>query len=133
MFGKIFSGLKIPVFAKLLDASATRQRTIAQNIANVETPGYNARDVDFSKLMENLESDSSIKLRQSSDRHLALSGSGQQVPIKVERSKELVGGVNNVDVDVEMVKSAENQLYYMANSKIVAGKFKALHTAIKGR
>jgi len=45
----------------------------------------------------------------------------------------MTSGINNVDIDKEMVKSAENQLYYSATSKIAAVKFRALHTSIKGR
>jgi len=132
LFDKVFEKIRIPVFAKFLDVSATRQKTIAQNMANIQTPGYKAKDIDFEKVLENQKSLAS-QLAKTDSRHLSGRFQEKKSYIVEDNSPELKSGVNNVDVDKEMVKSAENQLYYMANAKILAGKFKALRSSIQGR
>ncbi len=134
MFSAIFDKLDIPVFSRLLSVSGERQRTIAENIANIATPGYKAKDVDFSRILKS-ESKRAVVGERTDARHIPI---GKIVPegrppIIKDNSAELRSGENNVDVDVEMAKSAENQLYYSATSKVLAGKFKALHLVVKGR
>ena len=110
------------------------QRAIAENIANVNTPGYKTKDINFVEFL-NSETHNKISASRTDPRHIPLNESGKSKYINVDKndSKEMSSGINNVDVDKEMVKSAENQLYYSATSKIAAVKFRALHTSIKGR
>ena len=133
MFKAIFDKVNVPLFNRLLDGSAERQRTVAENISNVNTPGYKSKDVDFTSVLN--ETTSRIEPLRTDPRHIPIHGSSTSQNIEIERddSKNLASGVNNVDVDVEMVKSAENQLYYSALSRITAAKFKSLHTAISGK
>ena len=134
MFKAVFDKLNIPIFSRMLDGSAARQRAIAENIANVNTPGYRTKDIDFAEYL-NTETQNQVSANRTDPRHIPINESGKAKYIKMEKdnSNEMLSGVNNVDVDKEMVKSAENQLYYSATSKIAAIKFKALHTSIKGR
>ncbi len=133
MFKAVFEKLNIPLFTRMLDGSAARQRAIAENIANVNTSGYRTKDINFVEFL-NSESHNQISASRTDSRHIPLNESGKSEYIELDRdnSSELSSGLNNVDVDKEMVKSAENQLYYSATSKITALKFKALHTSIKG-
>ncbi|OGB99047.1 flagellar basal-body rod protein FlgB [candidate division KSB1 bacterium RBG_16_48_16] len=133
MFDKIFSKIKIPSFTRFLDAAAVRQRAIAENIANIQTQGYQSKDIDFQKVLNSLEADNPSMLRVTDPRHLQSQSVDGKPDVFEDESTMLVSGENNVDVDKEMVKSAENQLYYSATAKIVAGKFKALHESIRGR
>lgn len=134
MFEVIFNKLNIPGFSRLLDASAERQRAVAENIANIKTPGYQAKDVDFSKVLRS-KSEKAVVGERTDSRHIPIGASQVEGKpgVLTDRSKELRSGKNNVDVDMEMARSAENQLYYSATSKILAGKFKVLHLCIKGR
>lgn len=134
MFDGIFEKLDIPGFSRLLSASGERQRTIAENIANIATPGYKAKDVDFSRILKS-ESKRAVVGERTDARHIPIGAPGPEgrPPVVKDPSAELRSGENNVDIDVEMAKSAENQLYYSATSKMLAGKFKALHLVIKGR
>ncbi len=135
MFDSIFDKLNIDHFSKSLDLSAARQRSIAENIANIATPGYRAKDVDFSELLKKETAKTDIQGNVTDERHIAIGKSTGNSDISMieEKSQILKSGENNVDVDVEMVKSAENQLYYSAVSKTIAGKFRALHSAIRGK
>ena len=131
LFEKIFDKINIPFFNKCLDGSAARQRAIAENIANVETPNYQTKDIDFEKVL-NDKSGENIQLIQSDKRHLDINQGKSKIYYTEDQSRELYSGENNVDIDKEMVKSAENQLYYSANSRIMAAKFRSLHSAIRG-
>jgi flagellar basal-body rod protein FlgB len=98
------SGLN--VLTQVLDAAALRHRVIAQNIANVNTPGYRRLAVEFER-----------------DLAKALAApEGNAVPVKprvvVEDGPERVDG-NTVDIDREMVALNKNSLLYQAAAQIV--------------
>ncbi len=135
MLNSLFNKLNVPGFAKVLDAYAARQKAIAENIANISTPGYQAKDVDFAKALRSEGAQSGLAGLRTEERHLSLGESSSSTNPEwiTDESQSLMSGQNNVDVDQEMAKSAENQLYYMATSKLMAAKFKALQTVIRGR
>jgi flagellar basal-body rod protein FlgB len=135
VFEVIFQKLRIPIFEKVLDASADTQRAIATNIANVATPGYKAKEVDFKEILDHSTSGAKM-LRRTDPRHIPMQDTPvyeHQVEIIESASKGLKSGKNNIDIDVEMTKAAENQLFYSANAKIIGSKFAALHRTIRGR
>lgn len=127
--------MNVPGLSKALDAFSARQKAIAENMANVSTPGYQAKDVDFDQALRTESASASLKGLRTDERHLPVGeGDSTEAPgLILDNSPELTSGENNVDVDQEMAKSAENQLYYMATSKLTAGKFKALQVVIRGR
>lgn len=111
----------VGVLARLMDAAALRHRVLAQNVANVNTPGYTRREVTF-------EAD----LAKALD---APNGSAAAVKPAVtvdETSPERVDG-NNVDIDREMGALSKNALLYQAAAQIVASRVASLRAAITGR
>ena len=71
MFDAIFEKLRVPLLERALNASSARQRAIADNIANIDTPGYKAKDVNFHKMLE--DSSSRIIIGKRTDqRHIAI-------------------------------------------------------------
>lgn len=112
------SGLN--VLAQLLDAAALRQRVIAQNVANVNTPGYKRREVVFETSLAKV---------------LASPGAAAHVEPKVvvtEDNPERVDG-NTVDIDREMNEMNKNALLYQAAAQIIANRVASLRAAIAGR
>lgn len=96
---------------------AARQRTIADNIANVSTPGYRAGRVDFEASLG------------------AALQSAAATPVEYRRSQSVdparLDG-NNVQLDTETVSMVETNLRYQAMVEAVNAKFGLLRTAIKG-
>ena len=135
MIKSVFERVNIPMFNRFLDASTTQQKVVAENVANIHTTGYKAKDVDFAEILKTKSGDFRNQVKRTDERHLEMGTDSKYNNIKVDedQSLELDSVQNNVDIDHEMVKSAKNQLFYAATSKIVLGKFKALHTSIKGR
>ena len=110
------------LLARLLDASSLRHRVIAQNVANVNTPGYHRRDVSFEDALA---------------RELPQSGRTQVPdvqPVVVEKTDGFVrSDGNNVDIDAEMGRLSKNSLLYGAYSQILAAKIASMRAAISGR
>ena len=135
MIKSVFDRVNVPLFSRFLDASSTQQRVVAENMANVHTPLYKTKEVDFADILRSKTSNFSNAGIKTNERHLDLGVGRQYGNVKVDEDKtlELDSVENNVDIDREMVKSVKNQLFYAATAKIVFGKFKALHTSIRGR
>ena len=104
------------LLGRYLDLTATRQALITSNIANVDTPGYRTRDIDFhGELMR------------------ALQGNGEETTEPVVR--EVPGLIarpdgNNVSIDRESMLLAEVQLQFSAAEQLLKSQFKVLNMAI---
>jgi flagellar basal-body rod protein FlgB len=106
----------------LLDAASLRHRVIAQNVANVNTPGYRRLDVSFEETLsrEVLENGTANGSRQ------------QPRIIEGTSSAEREDG-NNVDIDAEMGRLNKNTMLYNVYSQILASRMAAMRSAITGR
>ena len=124
----------LQVLQRALDASALRHTAISQNIANVDTPGYRALAVNFEqKLREALNRSSRLPLATSQERHVRagrtdLSGINPEL-VRMERTSLRHDG-NNVDIEMETTKLAENQLLYGTLSRLISDKFRLLQSVI---
>ena len=113
-----------------------RSRAIANNLANVNTPGYQRIEVEFeSKLRDALDEK---KLSGSVDQngHMQLGkGDLDRLEPIAYRSKDptLPGEINNVDVDMESAKLAENQLLYNFGIKFIQMRKGDIENAITGQ
>jgi flagellar basal-body rod protein FlgB len=130
----LFGGETRQMAYKALDASTLRSKAIAENLANVQTPGYKRKEVDFEEQLRNALK---AKLAASQDQpgHMP-AGKGIDLgkirPVVYEpEDPSLPGEVNNVDVDMEGAKLAENQIYYSFLTKWVG--FDKYMAAISGR
>jgi flagellar basal-body rod protein FlgB len=130
----LFGGQTRQMAYKALDASTLRAKTISENLANVSTPGYKRKEVDFE---EKLRDALKAKLAAAQDQtgHMPAGKGidlGQIRPVVYEpEDPSLPGEVNNVDVDMEGAKMAENQIYYSFLIKWVG--FDKYMAAIAGR
>lgn len=119
-----------------LDASALRQRVLVNNLANIETPNFKRSDVDFAKVLQKeMTSSFSIEAKRTDSRHIPFSGSGSSVDPRIvtDETSVMNNNKNNVDVDSEMSKLAENQLSYYTLISQANYDIKHLRTAIGGR
>jgi len=104
------------VLARSLDVNAFRQQLIAANMANIDTPGYRTRDVNFQQELER----ASGPLFQADFSPLA-----RQVQGLIERPDG-----NNVNIDRESLLLAETQLRYSVSVEVLRSEFRRLATAI---
>ena len=137
MAGHLF-GRTILSLAKALDAYALRQRVIADNIANVATPGFRGKEVTFEdQLRSALHKGGELRGTIPHARHIPIGGKPlEQVrpQIKVaDNTYSDASGVNDVDVDKEMAGLAKNQLLYMFTAHLLGRKFSGIRASIRGR
>jgi flagellar basal-body rod protein FlgB len=131
----LFSRTSINTVAKSLDACALRGRAIAANLANATTPGYQRIEVAFEdRLKQALDGD---KLQGAADQagHMRIGRPDlDQVKAVAYRSQDptLPGEINNVDVDMEAAKLAENQLLFMYGVKFIQERKADVTAAITG-
>lgn len=125
----------IPKIAKGLDVYSLRQKIIADNIANVQTPGYRRKEVDFEEYLQNAVSGQITGMRTNAN-HLPVGGSRMtevEPRIQVDTSPELKSGVNNVDIEREMVDQVKNEIRFLYSSQLARRNFAKLRASIKGR
>jgi flagellar basal-body rod protein FlgB len=115
-----------------LSYSSLKQKVISQNIANVDTPNYKAKDVSFKAILQN-ELGQSFETNRTDSRHMDFSGNtDSQSAIITKQNVQYNNSGNSVDMDQEMSDLAANQIYYDALIEQLNGKFSALQTVIRG-
>lgn len=122
-----------------LDAAALRQKVIANNIANVDTPNFKRSAVRFEEfLLQELNATDRRRIAgyRTDARHIHIgrpaSGSARPEVFQV-KSTTFNHNNNNVDIEYEMALLAENQLRYNLLIDRTNGYFKSLRTAIDRR
>jgi flagellar basal-body rod protein FlgB len=116
-----------------LSLRQTRQNVISSNIANAETPGYQAKKVDFEEaLARALEGEDQAKLEGADPAHFA-QGPGAISRVRADIYENPDAAVNNdgntVDVEKEMATLAENSFMYKAAIQLINKKMAALKYA----
>ncbi|MDT8859032.1 flagellar basal body rod protein FlgB [Alkalihalobacillus sp. MEB130] len=107
-----------------------RQNAISHNIANVDTPNYKAKQVNFRHTLD--EAMSSLKANRTNDRHFEFSRAQNSITVETNRQTMYNHNGNNVDIDLEMAELAKNQIYYNALIDRLNGRFTSLQTVIRG-
>ncbi|UCD17467.1 MAG: flagellar basal body rod protein FlgB [Candidatus Zixiibacteriota bacterium] len=130
----VFDRSGVPLLKKFLDLSSVRHKLISGNIANVSTPGYRGKDIDFhGELQKVAYRKGGIKGALTHPNHLPTGQSAESGPdIIVDKSRE-TNGINNVNIDREMANLAENQIYFSVGAKLLANQFQALRKAITSK
>jgi flagellar basal-body rod protein FlgB len=132
---KLFESTRIPFLGKALDAYALRNKVIAGNLANIETPGYVAKEVSFEQQLAGAMNGSSITMAKTSEHHLGPSAPGLPDASVVNPSPAgdpLASGVNGVDLDNEMAELAKNQIRFRFAAKLLGEQFRGLQKSIRG-
>ena len=127
------------VHATALKLRSQRTEVLAANLANADTPGYRARDIDFKGALAAASGQSN----PGSGVHLATTRAGHigagtangtpapELKYRVPLAPALDG--NTVDGQLEQAAFAENTVRYQATLSFISSKFRALMTAITGQ
>lgn len=138
MIDRVDSSLRF--HQEALNLRSQRQDVLATNIAHADTPGYKARDFDFSnRLSEAVERGrqaSVMPMSVTSARHLSgtaaggsAGGSAPDLMYRTPTQSSMDG--NTVEMDVERVNFADNAMRYEANLTILGSKIKGLLAAVQ--
>ena len=121
----------VNVLDKAADASYLRETLIANNIANVDTPTYKRKDLDFQSVLEHELQVGSTKYPNLDTlvKNMDTSGLTAEVYKDYENYSYRIDK-NNVDIDTENVELASEQLRYQQLTTAVSQEFSHLKTAI---
>lgn len=121
-----------------INVASFRHSVLSENIANVETPGYQRKDIPFQALLKRqMTSDTSqLTPRITHPNHLYSTGdAGSAFQANVIRPKDtqIDEKGNNVNIDLEMGTMAQNTIYHEVVTDLLSRKFSSIKMAIKGR
>ena len=118
------------IHEQALTMRARRNEVLANNIANADTPGFKARDLDFRQVLS--EQGSKARLIRTDPRHIALrtGAAGGELKYRLPMQPSLDG--NTVEPDVEQAAFAENAIQYQASLMFLSGRISGLRSAITG-
>lgn len=111
----MFDSVSYVAINSALDGLAARQRAIAENVANIQTPGYHAKKVQFEDALARAVS--------------AGTGAASATTARSLEPTRLDG--NNVNLDSETLLNVDTQLRYQLATQAVDGTFSGVRTAMR--
>ena len=117
-----------------LNLRARRSEVLASNIANADTPNYQARDFDFRAVFDQAKSArQGVALSRTDADHL--NGRTGQAPIGLQYRVPLQSSIDNntVEVDVELAQFSDNAIHYQADLAFMNSRVRTLMSAIQGQ
>ncbi len=137
MLEQIMNSANVNNLSRGLEAAGLRQKVLANNIANVNTPNFKRSEVVFETLLaKELYGDDSGRLDmvRTNDKHLPMnSEGGARAAMVQDNTTTMRTDNNNVDIDVEMANLAKNQIYYNAMAQSIGGYFTKMKNIITSK
>jgi flagellar basal-body rod protein FlgB len=120
------------IHTKALDVWQRRTEALANNLANADTPGYLARDVDFRKALAAASSQAGgVALETDAPGQIGTAGrSAETLAYRVPTQPSMDG--TTVDAQVEQAAFAANGVHYQASLSFITAQIRMLRTAIGG-
>jgi len=150
MFDKLTSGLDF--HSKALVLRAERQRILASNMANADTPGYVARDFNFRETLTQMTRSSASELTPSASqpslRVHATQSHPRHFPVATQSGESTLSNAgalkygtqsqpsvdgNSVDMDRERANFVDNSVRYESTLRFINGQSKTILSAIQGQ
>jgi len=135
LFNRIFDSAPINLLEKALEGSSLRHKVIANNIANINTPGYKRMEVSFEEELS-AAADAGDNRRGMVRTHaghlLPRSDAFQPNRIRTIDNTSLRTDGNNVDIDAEMAAMTKNNIFYNTVAQRISGYYTNIISAIKG-
>ena len=124
--------------AQALVLRSERQRLIASNIANADTPGYVAREMDFAQALRQATGtlDSARTLAVSQPGHIGASAgtpANGAASLRYAVAAQTNLDRNTVDMDRERASYADNSVKYEATLRFINGNVRTVLSAITGQ
>lgn len=137
MIGKLDDYLRFNETA--LSLRSQRQQVLASNIANADTPGYKARDIDFASALQGVMARTTPPagvLNATAPAHIGGPANADMLPdgTALQYRGVVQGAVdgNTVDMDVERNQFADNAVRYEASITLINQQIRAMMAAIQG-
>ena len=117
------------IHEQALQVRQTRLETIGRNIANADTPQYKARDIKFSKVLQEIENNS---LKTTSQAHLAIADGNPNpgMMYRIPFNNSFDG--NTVELNIEQAQFGQAAGEYQATLNILENRVNGLKRALRG-
>lgn len=111
---------------------ATRAEILANNLANADTPGFKARDINFQAMLAGeVASHQSLGMERTREGHLSGRRKADEDLLYRNPIQPSIDG-NTVDSQIEQAIYSRNALSYNASFEFLSSKFKGMKGAIRG-
>ncbi len=119
----------VGVHHQALQVRTQRMEVISGNLANANTPGYKAQDIDFQKAMQTAQGSQSGMLRTHENHMQGRSQMRAELEYRIPTQPD-TGDGNTVDAQVERNAFLETGMRYEAGLMLLNGKFKGMKKAL---
>lgn len=120
--------------AGALSLRAYRGEVLASNIANADTPNYQARDFDFpAALRKAMSGVQRVRLSRTSERHLGGSGQAAVADLRYRVPVQPSIDGNTVELDTELAQFSDNAMRYQATLTFLNERIRSMRTALTGQ
>jgi flagellar basal-body rod protein FlgB len=129
MFDNIFG-----IHEQALLLHGQRLGVLATNLANADTPGYKARDIDFSAVLSHAQGETALPLEVTHAAHITFDEPGTAAgDLKYRNPYQASLDGNTVEMPVEQAAFAENNVRYQASLNFINLRISELQLAIAGQ
>jgi flagellar basal-body rod protein FlgB len=116
---------------KALPLFERRTQLLSENIANADTPGYKARDIDFDRVLQNAQGQK-LKMQATHKGHIDPSQQAFAEDVQYRTVEQSAADGNTVDVQKEKAAFAENSMRYQTTMHILSKRISGLKNAFRG-
>jgi len=129
MFDNIFG-----IHESALVLHGQRLSVLANNLANADTPGYKARDIDFAEVLAGASSEAGLAVSVTDPGHITASG-GEFAPgeLKYRNPYQASLDGNTVEMPVEQAAFAEDNVRYQASLTFINNQISDLQYVLSGQ
>lgn len=136
MFQNLFNSTTIPVLEQVVDFSEARHTVLAGNIANMDTPGYKARDLSQEDFQERLAK--AIESRRQPPTYHSTGETGYEPPeplAEVSKNPKTIlhHDNSNVGIEYQVTEMVKNQMQHNLALTVMVQQFHLLQAAISER
>ena len=129
----LFNRIALPKFESYLNLSSHSHKLTSSNVANISTPGYESRSLDFkNEYLRLTQEGHGLEGRVTHSRHIPL-GDHPERPPDIDHARVKQGELNSVNIDAEVAKMAQNELRYTVSARLLKRKFDGIKKAITSR
>ena len=120
------------VSPQAMSIRAQRFELISANLANADTPGYKAMDIDFGQALAQAKGSQGMRgsMGVTHDKHMSLGASAHELRYRVPSQSSLDG--NSVETELEHAAFMDNAIRYQASLNFLEGRIKGLKLALRG-
>jgi len=118
------------IHEQALNVRVKRAEILSNNLANADTPGFKARDIDFKAMLKGAV-DNSLAMDQTSSNHLGGAVDQSQELLYRNPTQPSIDG-NTVDTQREIADYTKNVMDFQSSFNFLNGRFKGLVSALRG-